>query len=157
MYFWKVDSLVDDFKQNKVTQKEEFKYILLFSILTLLSTNSFVSIDSTYNFYDTLDLILTIIITVAGIYYCFKINSDGDNKNFMVRFISIGLPVVVRVLAIAIPIFIISAIIESSFFMTPEEMESDSSESTLSLVVLTSLIMIGYYWYLSKKIKDVSS
>lgn len=157
MYFWKVDSLVDDFKQNKVTQKEEFKYILLFSILTLLSTNSFVSIDSTYNFYDTLDLILLIIITVAGIYYCFKINSDGDNKDFMVRFISIGLPVVVRVLAIAIPIFIISAMIESLFFITSEEMESDSCESTLSLVVLTSLIMIGYYWYLSKKIKDVSS
>ena len=90
MYFWKVDSLVDDFKQNKVTQKEEFKYILLFSILTLLGTDPFLSIDSTYNFYDTLNLILSIIIIVAGVYYCFKINSDGDNKDFMVTLLGSG-------------------------------------------------------------------
>jgi hypothetical protein len=39
MYLWKVDSLVEDFKSGKVTQKEEFKYALLFTIARRCTNN----------------------------------------------------------------------------------------------------------------------
>lgn len=153
MYFWKVDSLVDDFKQNKVTQKEEMKYILLFSILEVLNSESFINVNQT-NFYDTLNSVLLLIFTIIGILYCYKVNSEGDNKDFMVRLIAIGLPVMIRVTVIGIPILIIGVIMESSFLLSSEE--SDSGESTVMLVIISTLFMIGYYWYLSKKIKEVS-
>ena len=40
MYLWKVDSLVEDFKSGKVTQKEEFKYMLLFVAIMVLASDS---------------------------------------------------------------------------------------------------------------------
>jgi hypothetical protein len=62
MYLWKIDSLVNDFKEGKVTQKEEFKYILLYVITSLLFTDKFLYIDDIYNMYDTIDSIAMLII-----------------------------------------------------------------------------------------------
>ena len=35
MYLWKVDRLVEDFKSEKVTQKEQFKYFLLMAVVAV--------------------------------------------------------------------------------------------------------------------------
>jgi hypothetical protein len=152
MYLWKIDSLVNDFKEGKVTQKEEFKYLLFYIIISILFMDKVLYIDDVYNIYDTINSIAMFIITIIGTYYCYLVNSKGDNKDFMVRYISIGLLVGIRIFLIAF----LLGIVYSSLFMTPEELESDSYETTILLLIFSSLVEIAYFWYLSKKIRDVS-
>jgi hypothetical protein len=52
MYLWKVDKLVEDFKSGKVSQKEEFKYMLLFTVLMIFASDPFLYVGSSYNIYD---------------------------------------------------------------------------------------------------------
>jgi len=156
MYLWKVDSLVDDFKSKRVTQKEEFKYILLCTIAVALASDPALYIGATYNHYDTLSSVAVLGLSIFGIYYCYKINSSGDDRDFIVRIMCIGLPVAIRVLAVMIPIFIIAGVLETTL-LYPESLDEETFESTPIQVALVSMFIVAYYWYLSTKIKAVSS
>ncbi len=78
MYLWKVDKLVDDFKSDEVNQKEEFKYMLTFTIIMSLLTDPFLYIGSSYNINDFANTVLIIMISVWGIYYCYKIPLSSE-------------------------------------------------------------------------------
>jgi hypothetical protein len=156
MYLWKVDSLVKDFRSGKLSQKEEFKYMLLFTVLMILVSDPALHIGLSYTYYDTLISALILGISILGIFYCYKINSSGDDKDFIVRVMCIGLPVVIRVLAVMIPVFIVVGILEAEFIF-PESLNEETVETTPIQVVLISIAIAVYYWYLSINIKAVSS
>lgn len=159
MYLWKVDKLVEDFKSGKVSQKEELKYMLLFTVLMTLGSDPLLYVGSSYNKYDSISTILLLAISVLGIYYCFKINSAGDNKDFIVRVMCIGLPVVIRILVFFIPIFVLVAVLEGllSEGITVDESNIETYETTVYQVIAMVIFVASYYVYLSKKIRAVSS
>lgn len=156
MYLWKVDSLVEDFRSGKLSQKEEFKYMLLSTVGMALVSDPALHIGLSYSYYDTLQTGLILGISILGIFYCYKINSSGDDKDFIVRVMCIGIPVVIRVLAVMIPILIVGGILEAEFIF-PESLDEETFETTPLQVVLISITIAVYYWYLSIKIKAVSS
>ena len=139
-----------------MSQKEEFKYMLLFTMAMALASDPALYIGSSYNYYDTIGSILMLVISIFGVYYCYKINSSGDNKDFIVRVMCIGLPVMIRVLVVMIPVFIVGGALES-VFLYPESLDEETFESTPMQVVSMSIFIAAYYWYLSTKIKAVSS
>ena len=159
MYLWKVDNLVEDFKSNKVTSKEELKYMLLFTIVITFVTDPIMFYEVSYRTLDIINLITLIGVSCAGIYLCFKNNSAGDDKDFMVRVICLGFPVLVRTLVVAIPIMIVTVEI-NSFFLNDsvmEDSEFDVSATTFLEVILTNVITFIYYYYLSIKVKETAS
>jgi hypothetical protein len=156
MYLWKVDSLVEDFRSGKLSQKEEFKYMLLFTVLMVLVSDPALHIGHSYNYYDTLISALILGISILGTFYCYKINSSGDDKDFIVRVMCIGIPVMIRVLAVMIPVSTVVGILEAEFIF-PESLDEETFETTPIQVVLISIAIAVYYWYLSIKIKAVSS
>ena len=155
MYFWKVDSLVEDFKLGKVSQKEEFKYLLCSTILMVLATNPALYIGSSYNYYDTLGSGLNLGISIFGVFYCYKINSNGDDSDFISRMMCIGFPVIIRVSGMMIPILIVGVIADT--LLNPELFNEEVVRTTPIQVAVVSLFLAACYWYLSKKIADVSS
>lgn len=156
MYLWKVDSLVEDFKSGSVSQKEEFKYILLFTVLLVFASDPVLHIGYSYNYYATIESIITLGISIFGVYYCYKINSSGDNKDFIVRVMCIGLPVMIRMLAVMIPVLFVGGILEAAI-LYPEYFAEGALKSTPLQVAFTSVFIAAYYWYLSTKLKAVSS
>lgn len=161
MYFWKVDNLVEDFKTGKVTQLEEFKYMLLFTVIGTIAFDSLLCTGSAYNYYDYINLVLTLTISIWGVYYCYKINKEGDNKGFIVRLTCIGLPVVIRILAFFIPIFFLIGALEEALIdidsVAVDELESEFYETTPLEAAAFVLFTTSYYLYLSRKIRAVSS
>jgi hypothetical protein len=156
MYLWKVDSLVEDLKSGNVTQKEEFKYMLLLTIAMIFASDPVLYIGAAYNSYDTMSSIIVLVISMLGVYYCYRINSSGDNRDFIVRVLCIGLPVMIRVLAVIIPVFIVLAVLEAAT-TPPASLDEEPFESTPIQVAHISIVVAAYYWYLSTKIKAVSS
>lgn len=154
MYLWKVDSLVEDFRSEKVTQEEEFKYMLVFTIAVAFASDPALYAGSSYNQYDAMVSVIVLGISIFGVYYCYKINSGGDNKDFIVRMMCIGLPVMVRVLVIMFPAYLAGAILEA-VFLYPEPVD-ETLESTPVHVALVAVVTATYYGYLSVKIRAVS-
>ena len=155
MYLWKVDNLVDDFRTDKVSQKEEFKYMLFYSVLIPLSTDPFlIGNSSYYNVNDFLISISILAISIWGIYYCYKINSSGDNKYFYVRVSCIGVPVFIRVFAA-----FITAMSLMFFYPEPlvEEILEEDYQTQAYEVVITVTFLFIIYFYLGKKMRAVSS
>jgi len=102
---------------------------------------------------------LLLAVSAWGIYYCYKINSAGDNKDFIVRVMCIGLPVVIRVLVILIPIMILVGFFEAMFSggLTADKSNIDNYETTVYSAFSMVIATIVYYIYLAKKIKAVST
>ena len=162
MYLWKVDSLVEDFKTEKVTQWEEFKYMLLYSVFTVNIFQSLYCIGVEEHYYDYISSALTLVVTIWGVYYCYKINKEGDNKDLFVRVMCIGLPVGIRISVFLMPIlmFIRFQFLEAAFVAPVDNVATNEPkvyESTLFGAVFSVLFVITYYLYLSKKIRAVSS
>ena len=159
MYLWNIDKLVEDFKTDKVSQKEEFKYMLLFTVLTIVALDPLLYVGSSYNIYDFVSTILMLAVSVWGVYYCYKINSAGDNKDFIVRGMCISLPVMIRVLVVFIPIIILVGTLKGflSEELTADESNTEVYETTIYNVETMVIFMVSYYVYLAKKIRAVSS
>ena len=155
MYFWKVDSLVEDFKNNQVSQKEELKYYLATTILLCLAVDPILYVGSTYNHFDTISSISVLFITICGILYCYKINSNGDNKDFIKRVVCIGFPLLIILLVLIFPLFFLLAFVEALIFDTSTLM-SESMDTTLLDTIIYCLFIIIYYFMLSSKIKAVA-
>jgi len=156
MYFWKVDSLVADFKSGDVTQYEEFKYMMLLTIASILGSDPALYIGLSYNQFDTIGSILLLSISAVGLYHCYTVNRNGDDKDFIIRIVCLGLPVAVRVLIAFIPIFIIAAVVDETFFYE-EAIETGVYVNTPLQVITISAFMAVYFWYLSITIEKVSS
>ena len=158
MYFWKVDKLVEDFRNNDVTQKEQFKYILLFTISTILASDPALHIDSTYHINDLYMSILLVMDNIGGVFYLYNKNSTGDNKDFLPRVICLGLPVVIRTIVFCIPILFLIGIVEA--FFEPElysaDLEDEIYKTTYGEIAAVNIVMIFYYYYLANKISLVS-
>ena len=156
MYFWKIDKLVDDFKTAKVSQKEEFKYMLVFTVLMTLITDPVFSETTPYNLYSAINTIALILVSIWGVYYCYKVNRAGDNKDFIVRVICLGLPVTVRVLTFVLPIIFVGVIIYGVIFGF-ENMSGDVNETTIFSLVAGVVVSVLGYVYLATKIRAVSA
>lgn len=156
MYFWKVDALVADLKTGAVTQKDECLYILLIVLLLSFATMMSGLKDSPLNVYDLVDLILTPLLNILGVLYCYQVNSKGDNRDFILRFFCLGLPAVIRILVFTLPLQILAATVD--VILSDSDITDDAGiPTTLLGVAGPAVITALYYWYLATKIKAVSS
>lgn len=101
MYIINSDALARDLKLGTVSQKDKLIYFLLFILL-----HSMVSIRT-----NVLGVIIDLLITVVGIFICYKANRKGDNKEFIERFICLSLPINLSMILIgSMPILILSIV-----------------------------------------------
>ena len=86
-----------------------------------------------------------------GLFYCYIENRDGDDRDFIERFICIGLPVLVRTIAVTVLIglcLVILALVLA--FNVPEE-------STPVDLLLISALQIYFYLRLARSIRLAAS
>jgi len=150
MYFWKVDDLVADFRENKVTAKEEVKYMICWCCIASLVSWSEMTVPTQYNVFDFAGFYFSCFLSVLGVYICYKINSAGDGKDFIVRIICISIPVLIRIVVFYVPIYL------CFLFIGLIELDGISITNLWNCVLSISWSII-WLWYLCKKMKAVSA
>lgn len=121
MYLWNVKKLSSGLKENKISEKEKMKYfmvmMLIWTLMFSLSALFPVQLTDKLNYLTVSFFIL--VLTFVGLYSCYQANRDGDNKDFVARFVCISLPINIRLLVVVIAIStlggILSAILLSEF------------------------------------------
>ena len=69
MYFWRVDRLVEDFRNDQVTEREKLKYMILYGVLYAVAVNSAFSTAFESTYMDAVELLITASIAIFGTYY----------------------------------------------------------------------------------------
>lgn len=174
MYLWKVDALVEDLRDDRVTQREQFKYYLTVILLWTLYLHLFVaattlamqeamqptdgvavSHGASYGVSDAIGAILHLGITALGIFICHKMNGIGDGIGFIARMFCLSIPVLVRTAVfVPIPATILWHVINESVsagWLAPEV------RIVLSIVTPPLIHTVAMYAYLATKIRKVSA
>jgi hypothetical protein len=134
-------------KNNAVSSKEKFIYLLLSGILTTIPLSSFYGKVTEYNQWDICSDIATFVIVIAGAFVCYRTNKRGDDKEFIERYICIGFPVGIQTGLLALVLFI--------FFMILIAIHGDNygDGGNIYSFSLMSLSYLYYYWRLNLSIK----
>jgi len=147
MHIWKVSPLIEELKTSGLSQKEQLKYFLTFSILMVLATDPVLYFDYEYVVFDALDSVVITIITILGILYCYKINEEADGKDFILRFITLGLPITIRFLVLVI-------VVSFVYYFFIDTSDPEIITTTLIDVVFSAIFMSVYYYYFATKLKQ---
>lgn len=98
MYIWNINALITALREDSFTEKQKKSYRSVFwvfvaiAILSLLTVYDF----STMNQIDIIDFICFIIINGIGLFVIFRIYQKGSRKDFLIPFISLTIPILLR-------------------------------------------------------------
>lgn len=108
MYFWKVKELAIALKKSQINEKMQKTYLITGMVLLGLSLLAYpvLMATATFNTLDLVDLASFILMTLAGLYITYKINQQGDKKDFWLRYFSLSIPLTIRVVIL---VFVLSA------------------------------------------------
>ena len=151
MYLWNSEKIITQLSEDAVSEWEATKYLILVSAFSTI-TGAFYYDPLNRGLVDWFGSAILVVIVIIGISYCFKVNQQGDNKNFIIRYVVLTWPVLIRIILFTIIPYLIILII------------AYRSELSISLLLLnewfrtfyTFLIEILYFYLLSNYIKRVS-
>jgi hypothetical protein len=96
--------LVKDLQTSKVTEKEKMKYLMFIMVFPFL--NYFVEPEE-LSVYDGFFALLNLVIILGGIYLCYKVNAANDDRSFLTRFLSLSVPLTIRISVCLIPVLLL--------------------------------------------------
>lgn len=158
MYFWRVNNLIDDFQTDAVTERQQLSYILVWTVLTVLSADPIVTSalgPSELNALDQLLLLTTILVAITGTVVCYRTSQIRPERNgFMPRFYCLSLPVLVRV-CVYILIFVLLILLVNDYVILVPGFDNylESETTTWGGVIAVLGLEIAFFSYLNEAIR----
>ena len=115
MYFWKTEKLESDFINGSLSQRDRYKYLLAFIIIIALGMELSIYIPEPPSIISFLQSSFAILITIIGAMFYYRVNKQGDNADFIYRYICLFLPVFIRLVVFYIIILSLYMILEIVF------------------------------------------
>ncbi|MBL4894924.1 MAG: hypothetical protein JKY59_08700 [Emcibacter sp.] len=151
MYFWKINNLIADLKEDKISAQQEMWYLFIFIFVAGLAVFA-------GNFTELEDLkqskvidSFSIVIGCGGVVFCYWANKEFDSKDFIKRFICLSLPVSIQFIVYFL-IFIIAALVVFEIFFggVPSWVETKYIDGVRGGIIIEAL----YYVFLYHSFKD---
>lgn len=121
MYFWNTKKLIDDLRNERLSEQNYKNYYLVSSVFMVIimfamRLNPIVDIGPSL-----INTFQSIVILIVGTNFCFKANGGNQGKQFLNRLICIFLPIGVKffVAYLLILFFIILGFVISTKFIEP--------------------------------------
>jgi len=147
MYFWDIKALKNDFLQGRFSQTQAFYYLILLLVLFILPVG--VVGDST-TIWDKAMFWCELVFVVFGTAVVYKSNGGRDGKEFLERYVSLSWVLFLRIIPLAILIFILTIILQDVLLGNSG---NEFTVYTFAAVVLVNLI---FYWRLSHHMGELS-
>ncbi|OBY75394.1 hypothetical protein [Acinetobacter gyllenbergii] len=159
MYFWNTKKLIDDLKNDRLTEQNYKNYYLISSafMLIMMFAMRFAPIDDVLP--NLIDAVLSIIILIAGVNFCFKANGGNQGKQFLNRLICLFLPIGVRFILVYLllfTVFILAFIVTARFIdatQIPALIEPYQKWVGFSISVIMQVMM---YWRFCVALRAIS-
>jgi len=148
MYFWKIKQLKVDIKENLLTPKDNFNYLV--SYTTLYSIFLIVAVVQLYETLGITMAIIQILLFICGIYYAYYSNGGNKGKDFSKRFFSIGWVFLLRA-TFFMAIGMLNLYVMTHLFGM-EKLFTVSNSAMIGLV-----FEILFYWRIGKHIEEIAT
>ena len=154
MYLWNVNGLVEDFREERVTEHHQLSYLLFSVVLYTVLFDTY--LDSFWwpidvSFYDMLMLPVSLVVGVGGTVLCYRA-MPLERRGFLSRYVCIGIPVGIRVLVFVfggiIGLVVVSELLGLSWM---DEVFVVGGMSFWEFVVLSG-VQVYFFWYLRQAI-----
>ena len=161
MYFWKIDKLIQDIKDEKVTEKENVKYFIVSVLLYSVFSNPLLTMDMENDLLDVIAAVISVLTFVIGTYYIYTINKKGDNKNFITRYFCLSIPIGIRLFVVLMVIGLIQGVLFTENWPGFDDTETVYEQyepyktdlESLSFHIFSELFFIIYMAYSVNKIQ----
>lgn len=151
MYLWNTNKLVADHKAGPLPQYEQFKYFFVYILLISAALEIPASSDEPFTLINIFSAISSLAVTIIGTLLVFRANANGDNYEFLSRYFSLSLPILIRIAAFLVlfsfPYF---AIAELGLGINV------TSSTNWGDVIILNCFDFLYYWRLYVHIHDIS-
>jgi hypothetical protein len=143
MFFWNINELKQQHRNNSISELDSLKYILLLSLIGMLPIPKPPYFTTGTFFY----YVFGATIFVLGTVYCYRRNGGSSGKNFLVRYISLSWVLAIRFLP---SLLVLGALMAFGVFSRFEFIEQK-----VIVIVITYTYSIIYYWRISHHIADI--
>ena len=149
MNFINDKELAKRFKEGTVPARKRLYYFIIFIVVVTLIISSFASsfLNASINKFDITADILDLIVTIIGTIFLYRTNADGDNREFIERYVCIGFQVTVQV------VILILFVILTIELTTQDGLPEETSVYDLMISVVS---YVYFYFRLYQSIKIAS-
>ena len=139
MYFWNINALKEDIKNNRLSERQRFFYVLLFLtfLIGVYESNYLFSVETHLkNIEDIVVSIILFCMSLITMVLMYKVNNGDD---FLGKYFSISCVVNIRLIIIIMPILILSSIFASNFHI--------NLEKNINFIILIYGVFEMYFCY----------
>jgi hypothetical protein len=147
MYIWKIDQLNKELITGELPEREKFKYLVASSIIYGLAMIQY----SSPNQADTWSGVIAAIVTVIGLFFIYKCNGGDNGKEFLTRYLSISLVILVRLLVLLmLPSLIVLMVVQEIYL---GGMPDETTTIDLAYIIIIEVV---YVFWVAKHINKVA-
>jgi hypothetical protein len=161
MYWWNVSKLAEDLTNDRVTERERFKYYLADAIVMNAVVQLVIYVGQPFTMWYALSSLAAVVISIVGIVLCYRVNKAGDDADFIERIVCLGWPVTIKLAVlfgvIMIVIAIVGEIMTQHYYMSSTGPEALNELLSLVYEIVLYLMLYKYIKMVShaKKAQDV--
>ncbi len=151
-----INALVENFKQRRVGEYLKFKYLLAEIILITTLASISMQTPPADNLEWVLYSVLLLFMIVIGTIYAYKQNKQGDNSDFIARYIAVSFVITIRfiiTLSLIGAVFGVFAAIAQNF----DGLIITLEESVVFNLILNVLITGLYYYLVGKYVREIAT
>lgn len=149
MYYWNIKGLAENLKNGTVSQRDKMKYFL-FNLLAWSFTIYLIEYcPEEPNEMFFVRCIFELSAVIIGVLLCYKVNEQGDNKEFIDRFICLSWPIAIRCLVFYIVIYFSIGVVLGIFKMSHIVSDQMNIISDFLLNIVYYGLLYSYYGYIS--------
>ena len=140
-----IRALIADFRKKKIDEGLKFKYLLAEFVLLTLGVSLSIQLPPEDGLTWLLTTILCIAGVVAGTVCCFRKNQQGDNVDFVARYIAVNFVVsmrfVVAYFGIMVALIVFYPLLEHTALMS-----ALGVDLALNLAIMAAVLGLYYYF-----------
>lgn len=155
MYFWNVERLIEDLKNNQVTEREFKNYYMVSSFLVLLTFFILAQMPAADIKIQFASFLIQFGLLITWINLIFKANHGDQGKQFVSRIIALYLPIGIRVTVFAVILWSFGEYITKDYKIqeSPERVYLIEQVKDCAFDVIVSFII---YWRIYVAIQKVN-
>jgi hypothetical protein len=155
MIWFDVKQLEKNLKADIVSEKETFRYLFVLMLISTISSYVNNPEPPSSQLTSWIELILEVILTVLTLKITYDINTKGDNRDYVKRFMALTMVIMIRLIVFAVPVALVGLtlikILENTKLVTV------SSLDNLFDLAITFCLGVAYYFMLTQSFKRINS
>lgn len=160
MYFWNTKKLINDLKNDRLSERDYKNYYLvssvfMFIIMFAMRFNPVIDVVP-----NLIDAVLSILLLIVGVNLCFDANGRNQGKQFLNRLICIFLPIGVRFIFayLLLLLFIVIFFILTAKFIEPTQIPAlIAPYKNWVGIFISILFQVIMYWRFCVALKAINS